>query len=71
MLSRRRLLRSASAITAARSRADAGGSTENAAAAAKAPDLIAQASEKAETSSERVDDPQSVADAGRLRDATT
>ena len=73
MLSRRRLLRSASAITAARNRADAAGSKEKAPVATKAPDLTAPVSgtDEAETSIERINDLETVVDAGRFRDATT
>jgi len=77
MLSRRRLLRSASAITAARNRADASGSKENLptaeAVAPKAPDLMTPVpgSDKPESPIERINNPGTVVDAGRLRDVTT
>jgi hypothetical protein len=77
MLSRRRLLRSASAITAARTRADVYGSKERSAAAeaaaVRAPDPTAPLpqSDKAETPIERINNPETVVDAARRRDVTT
>jgi hypothetical protein len=77
MLSRRRLLRSASAIAAVRNRADAGGSKEKSpaaeAVAAKAPDQTAPLPrpDMVEKSIERINNLETVVDAARRRDVTT